>query len=289
MKRYLRKAALVLIVLVLIVSVLIFGFIRGWHIKKHTPEELAPLLKQYFQIKTPEGKWPFPTIIGFHGCGGLRKGVSDWADYLVGLGYATILVDSFTGRGIITPDDIKDVCAGRKLWGSERAGDVLVSLVEARKLSFVDKDQLALFGWSHGAWTIMDLLAMDPPHELPTNLSRSPDQPLTGVKAAVLFYPYCKFPAKSRGQGWTQNIEVLLLMAGKDSMVSTEACLKIVSILEKSGRPIRTHVYPSMDHAFDMRDEDLKELQLPFIHNSEATHDARKRVKRFLAEVFRVR
>jgi dienelactone hydrolase len=286
MKRYLRTVALVLIALVLVVAVLTFGFLRGWHIKKHTPEELAPLLKPYFQIKTPEGEGPFPTIIGFHGCGGLLKGGSDWADYLVELGYATILVDSFTGRGFTTLDDIKDVCAGRKLWGSERAGDVLVALDEARKLPFVDTDQLALFGWSHGAWTIMDLFAMDPPHELPTNLKRSPDQPLAGVKAAVLCYPYCKFPAKARRRGWTHDIEVLMLMAGKDSMVSTEACLEIVSVLEKSGRPIRTHVYPSIDHAFDMRDEDLKKLQLPFVHNPEATRDARKRVKRFLAEVF---
>ena len=289
MKKYLRTAALVLLALILIALVLSYGFIRGWHIKKHTPEELAQLLKPYFQIKTPEGKGPFPTIIGFHGCGGLRKGVSDWADYLVGLGYAIILVDSFTGRGFITLDDIQDVCAGRKLWGSERAGDVIVALDEARKLPFVDTERLALFGWSHGAWTIMDLFVMDPPHELPTNLKRSPDQPLAGVKAAVLFYPYCGFPAKSRGQGWTHDIEVLMLMAGKDSIVSTEACLKIVSILEKSGRPIRTHVYPSIDHAFDMRDEDFKELQLSLSHHPETTSDARKRVKRFLAEVFRAR
>ncbi len=191
-------------------------------------------------------------------------------------------MDSFTGRGF-TPDDIDDVCAGRRFWGSERAGDVLVSLDEVRKLSFVDKDQLAVIGWSHGAWAIMDLLAMDPPHGLPTNLSRCPDQPLAGVTAAVLFYPYCGFPAKSRGRGWRHDIEVLLLTAGKDSIVSSETCLEIASALRNNGRPIRVYTYPEVDHAFDMREEDLMGSSL--LHSPKATSDARERVRGFLAEV----
>ena len=67
------------------------------------PEELASLLKPYFQIKKPEGEESFPTILGFHGAGGMRneasgirKTLDDWTDYLVGLGYATIIIDSYT-------------------------------------------------------------------------------------------------------------------------------------------------------------------------------------------------
>ena len=284
MKRGLRIVGVSFASVVVLSAIAIVGFLSGWYIKKHTPEELAPVLTPHFRVKSPPGGGPFPTVVGFHGCLGMNKGVSDWADYLVELGYATILVDSFTGRGF-TPDDAKDVCAGRKFWGSERAGDVLVSLNEIRKLSFVDKNQLVLIGWSHGAWTIMDLLALDPPRRLPTNLSRSPDQPLAGVKAVILFYPYCEFPAKARGRGWTHDIRVLLLIAGRDSVVSPEACLEIVSILENKGRPIKAHVYPSLDHAFDMRDEDLKGSHL--FHSHDATSDARKRVKRFLIEALR--
>ena len=93
---------------------------------------------------------------------------------------------------------------------------MLVLSDEIRKFSFVDKERIALLGWSHGAWAIMDLLAMDVPHELPTNLSRFPGRPLVGVKGIVLLYPYCGVPAKARRRGWPSDIDVLMLMAGED-------------------------------------------------------------------------
>jgi len=284
MRRFLRVSAIVLIALVLISAVLIYGFLHRWHIKKHTPDELASLLKPYMQIRKPEGNGPFPTIIGFHAghimrneAGRIPKGYEDWADYLAGLGYATILVDSFSPRGILTQDDIASTRF--TLWGSERAGDVLVSLEEARKLSYVDVNQLALFGWSNGAWAIMDLFVMDPPNALPTNLKTSTDQSLAGVKAAVLFYPYCNFPAKSRSHGWFQDIEVLMLMGGRDRV--TEACLEIATILKDNDQPVSTQVYPTAGHSFDAAYEEL-----PNSHNPEATSDARERVKKFLAQIF---
>ena len=81
----------------------------------------------------------------------MRKGQNDWADYIVELGYATIIVDSFAGRDIITLDDKMALRRG-KLMGRERSGDVLVGLNEARKLPFVDKDQ---------SWIMVILRAID--------------------------------------------------------------------------------------------------------------------------------
>ena len=98
MRRFLRVSAIVLIALVLIAAVLIYGLLHGWHIKKHTPDELASLLKPYMQIKTPVGEGPFPTVIGFHeyhwmrnDAGRIPKGYEYWADYFAELGYASIL------------------------------------------------------------------------------------------------------------------------------------------------------------------------------------------------------
>ena len=58
------------------------------------------------QLLRPPGSGPFPTIIALHGCGGLfnrdddlAKRETDWADRLVGAGYAVLLPDSFTARG----------------------------------------------------------------------------------------------------------------------------------------------------------------------------------------------
>lgn len=287
MKRFVRITAVVVVVLVVVIAALIFAFLRGWHITKQTPEEISSLLTPFFQIKKPESKGPFPTIVAFFGAGPIpAKNVDAWTDYLVGLGYATIVVDSFTPRGLITWDDIKKTVRRGQLLGSERAGDVLVALDEVRKMPFVDMQRLAIAGWSHGAWSIMDLLAMDPPKELPTNLQGSADQPLKGVKAAILFYPYCGFPAKSRGRGWPQDIQVLMLMGGKDTVVPTEECLEIVSILKNGGRPVKAHVYPFAQHAFDFLEEDFKELPDIYHPDPESTSDARERIKQLLAEVF---
>jgi dienelactone hydrolase len=200
-----------------------------------------------------------------------------------GLGYATIFVDSFTGRSIpYTNNLLKTFMSG---YIKQQPGDILVAISEARKLSFVDKEKLALIGSSSGALAIMDTFAMNPPQEIPANLKNVPDNPLAGVKAAILFVPYCDTPAKAKGKGWTQNIPVLMLMGGKDPY--TKSCLEIVTILENKRRPIRAHVYPSAQHTFMGTPEDEKYFpSMPPSHNPEATADARRRVKEFLAEVF---
>ena len=289
-RRYLRIILISVVVLILVAVILVTGLMQGWQIKRRTPDQLASLLTPNFKIKTPPGKGPFPTILCFHGGAGLInpdgrmwKRAVDWTEYLADLGYATIFVDSFTARSIpSTHNLLKTFMSG---YMKQQPGDVLVAISEARKLSFVDKEQLALSGASAGALAIMDTFAMNPPQEIPANLINAPDNPLAGVKAAILFYPYCDTPAKAKGKGWTQNIPVLMLMGGKDPY--TKSCLEIVTILENKRRPIRAHVYPFAQHAFDGTPEDEKYFpSLPPPHNPEATADARRRVKEFLAEVF---
>ena len=110
-------------------------------------------------------------------------------------GWAAIIVDSHTPRGFSAYEVWRLVCAGQIFMGSERAGDVLVSIDDARRMRFVDPDSLVLIGSSHGGWAIMDLFALDPPRRLPFNLATlpadAPADPLAGVVGAILLYPYC--------------------------------------------------------------------------------------------------
>jgi dienelactone hydrolase len=277
MTRRLRMTAVILLSLLAVVSVVALGFFHGWHIKKHEPEELASVLRPFFRIGHPSGDGPFPTVVAFHGCGGMDLGAIDWMDYLNSNGYATVLVNSSEPRGL-SPEQ---VCSGLRLWGSERAGDVLVASFDVRKLPFVDENRLVLLGWSHGAWAIMDLLAMNPPTELPTNLRRAPSQVLAGVRGVVLFYPFCGFPAKARKGGWQQDLPVLMLMAGKDPILAP--CLRVASVLRERNDSVITHVYPDANHAFDMREEDLAGTGLR--PHFESMVDARRRVEEFLEDV----
>jgi dienelactone hydrolase len=265
--------------LLLLGILLVVVLLQGWHIKKYEPHQLAGLLQSSFRIQFPTRPGPYPTVIGFHGCGGLDLGAIEWMEHLVGRGYATVLVDSYAFRDL-TP---ARVCTGRTFWGSERAGDVVAAIYAVRRLPLVDRDRLILLGWSHGAWAIMDALALDPPHSLPTNLRSSPPEPLAGVSGIVLFYPYCGLLAEAHGHGWSSDIPVLMLLAGQDSVVSPSDCVDIVAVLQADGRPITSHLYENADHAFDMSEEDLATSHL--VRRPQLIADAQKRLEQFFSAV----
>ena len=154
--------------------------------------EARPLLPA---INRPDGPGPFPTALLFSGCDGPKDNLERWAAMLRSIGWASIIVDSHGPRGFSDYEIWRLVCAGQLFMGSERAGDVLVAIDDARRMRFVDPDRIVLVGSSHGGWAIMDLLALDPPRRLPTNLAGSragaPADPLAGVVGAILLYPYC--------------------------------------------------------------------------------------------------
>jgi dienelactone hydrolase len=297
MKRLFKIVGIVIASIIVVFILFIYVFFReAIHVEKHTPEELASLLTPHFQINKPLGDGPFPAVIYFHGSGGLFdpngdifQGNLDWAEYFVSLGYACILVDSYTGRGY-TDDDISKISEGRKFWGPEYAGYVLTAIAEVRKLSFVNPNQLAIMGKSLGGWAIMSLLAMDLNEKLPPNLSASPFQSMGGVKGAIALYPCCPLFhfLDSGGDNWNNSIKTLALMGGKDPL--TEGCLKKLSILKEKSKPVFYHVYPSAYHSYDTSPEDFIKI-LEWFKNAnppdlEATADSRERIKVFLSEVF---
>lgn len=52
-------------------------------------------------LAKPPGEGPFPAVALLHTCGGLTSVTTlDWPEYLTGLGYVTLSVDSFGSRGI---------------------------------------------------------------------------------------------------------------------------------------------------------------------------------------------
>ena len=90
-------------------------------------------------------------------------------------GWASIIVDSHGPRGFSEHEIWRLVCAGQLFMGSERAGDVLIAIDDARRMPLRRPATASCsIGSSHGGWAIMDLLALDPPRRLPTNLAGLP-------------------------------------------------------------------------------------------------------------------
>jgi dienelactone hydrolase len=203
---------------------------------------------------TPPGEGPFPTGMIHSGCDGPRDNVVRWAEMLNAEGWAAVIVDSHAPRGFTEGEIWRVVCAGQMFMGSARAGDVLVSLADARRMPFVDPDTMVLIGSSHGGWAIMDLLALDPPRRLPFNLAALPEgpaDPLAGVVGTILLYPYCGPANRARRDGWARPVPTLFLLSADDMVAPTAPCLAIAETLAARGVPVETRLFEGVTHGFD--------------------------------------
>jgi dienelactone hydrolase len=230
---------------------------RGWTVETLDPAALSAKLAPYYQVTTPPGTGPFPTALLYSGCDGPKDNMARWSAALTARGWAAVVVDSHTPRGLGEHERWRLVCAGQVLMGSERAGDVLVSIADARRMPFVDPDAIVLIGSSHGGWAVMDLLALDPPHGMPTNLAAMPagdGDPLAGVVGTVLLYPWCGPPNLARGDGWGRETPTLFLLSADDKIAPSGPCLEVAAELAARGVPVETKVFEGVTHGFDQQE-----------------------------------
>ena len=266
-----------------------FGYIKREplflsYLASKTPDvtlaEHKAFIAPHIQVRAPENTAaPYPTVILFHGCAGMRQGFMDqWATVVNNVGYMAVIVDSHTPRDIDRREALARVCQGEILIGQERAGDILAAYQIVRERQDVDKGNIILAGWSHGAWSIMDFLTMNLKGERPAQISdRQKDiEPPAG---AILFYPYCGEGSRSRFDSWQGDGATLAFIAGKDTIVNAQECVDVFSKLERRGETIDLHYYPNAEHVFD--DATLTENRDRW-YNEEYANDAMARVSDYL-------
>jgi dienelactone hydrolase len=186
-------------------------------------------------------------VLLFHTCRGRHpEHESRWARRLTAEGWSVLAVDSLSARH----GDPSQVCTGNSLWGNERAADVQVSIQHARTLPFVDPERIAVIGFSHGGWAVLDALTLSSPLQRPNGLTELPSRVLAGLRAAIVMYPYCGFPAAHRA-GWEQRVPVLALLAGADRLTDSAACQAAFARVAERGVPVETVSFPAASHAFD--------------------------------------
>lgn len=247
--------------------------------EKRTLEDQAALLAPRIEVFAPDGAGPFPAVIQFHGCSGFRAGWTQaWAKVANDAGYLFVAVDSNGVRGIDRERALKTVCAGKELIGQERAGDVAAALATARARADVDPARIVLAGWSHGAWTVMDYLALEGAGRAPASLKTRP--PAAPVAGAILFYPYCGEGTWSRLHAWKQAPKTLMFTAGRDSVVSPQECRDAAGKLAREGVPVDLVDYAGADHAFD--DATLIGGPYEYFYDEASAADAARRVAAFL-------
>lgn len=222
----------------------------------------------------------YPAILMFHGCAGPRMTfMRQWANVFTEAGYAAMIVDSTGPRGYDRQQALNVVCAGKALIGQERAGDVYAAIDIVRADPRLDADRLILAGWSHGAWTVMDYLTMDPEKRRPAGLAGDLPAP-PELAGAIFFYPHCGTGALSKFRPWRETPPTVAFVAGADETVEPQKCVRLFQKKIRNGAAIDLTIYPEAQHVFDD-----PFLEPEWIHwYSEKDHrDAERRVQAFLS------
>jgi dienelactone hydrolase len=246
-------------VLLLVLGGNMLGRYTGLTVPRLAPETVTDMLRPHMVVVRPAGDGPFPTALLLSGCDGPRDNMATWAEALAARGWASVMVDSHAPRGFTELQLWRLICAGQLLTGAERAGDIAAALAHVRGLDFVDNARLALVGASHGGWAILEFLSMADHGQVPLTLERWPDalapDPLEGIAAAVLFYPYCGQLSRASRRGWDSRLPVLFLLARGDTIADETDCLKVVEREAARGLPIESHVYEGVTHGFDQQEK----------------------------------
>ena len=280
-----KAVAIFILSALLFVGIYAVANLNGWMIKKSSPEEVAALIEPHISVFKPQGDGPFPTILMFHGCGGIKQQQVFWANIFQSWGYAAVYVDSYVGRGIDRERALSQVCQGKELIGGERAADVLIAMAWTKQQPWADFDNLTLAGWSHGAWSIMDAFALEYDDKLPHSLNTAPDASLKDVDNLVLFYPYCGLGDQGSENGWKQTPSTIAITVEHDSVVGDNVCEASFKTIENNTAHFQHEVLANVDHAFDSP----VALELagftdasPTQDDSTATIKARRLIRKFL-------
>jgi len=216
-------------------------------------------------LNKPQGEGPFPAVVMLHGCSGLqgfKKHFDTWMQRLASWGYVSLVVDSLGPRGE------KSICGNVFLIPPEqRAQDAHDAKSYLTGLPFVDRNKIALMGWSHGAWTILYAI-----NEMFYIQNRGDP-----FRLAIAFYPYCGVPLRNL------NAPLLILIGELDDWTPAGEC----QFRMPSGNTtleIILKVYPQAYHAFDLEGLDTYKEGHRLLYNQAAANDAIEKVREFFAK-----
>ncbi|MDP3802204.1 dienelactone hydrolase family protein [Brevundimonas sp.] len=197
----------------------------------------------------PDDDRPRPTVILFHGCGGLRGHLPRYAEAAKAAGWRAVIVDSYAPRGWSRQFAMAAVCTGLLLRGWERAGDVLAALWGVSRRPDVDAAKIVLAGWSHGGWGIMEAMSS----------ARAPGMlgvadpgavALDGVIGAWLAYPYVGVAALNRMRPWRHCPKTLAVISRRDHLTSVRNAERVHDMVRQCGAEVETWIAEG-SHAFD--------------------------------------
>jgi dienelactone hydrolase len=244
----------------------------------HTVAERWEWLKLHVVVVGPEDDRPRPAVLLFHGCGGMRSHLPRYAEAAKAAGWRAFIVDSYAPRGWARAFTLATVCTGVVLRGYERSGDVLAAIWGVSARPDVDASNIALAGWSHGGWAIMEMMSGDPaPGAFGVADPASAD--LSGITAAWLAYPYIGPFAFNRFKPWRHCPKVLAMTARRDHLTTVRNAELVNTMIRNCGAEVESWVADGT-HAFDEPTNNG-----PMRHDPALTEESVRRFRAFLTDV----
>ncbi len=236
--------------------------------------QAQPDLSAHAELRLPEGAdGPVPAVILLSGCGGVRDVQDVYAREANAEGWAALIVDSHSLRGIGLSGARLLVCTGARMRGQARADDVFAALELLRADPRIDARRLALTGWSHGGWTVLDAMAS-------VEAGERGETPFAGVGGAFLIYPYCGQIIRARRDPVGAHFPVESILAGRDAIADHRACERLFERQRASGARIRPSVlFEEATHAFDAEDQPWDPRMR---YDADEAAEAHARFRRFL-------
>ena len=235
-------------------------------------------LEPFAQVFGPDDDRPRPAVLLFHGCGGMRDHLPLYAQAAVAAGWRAVIVDSYAPRGWSRMFALGAVCSGVALRGWERAGDVLATIEGVSRRADVDASRLALAGWSHGGWSIMEAMSADPAPSGAMGVVDAERCDLSGIKAAYLCYPYVGIAAPNRMRPWRHCPRILAVTARRDHLTTVSNAERVNAMIRSCGAEVESWIAEGT-HSFDEPTN-----APPMRHDPELTRQALDRFRRLLED-----
>ena len=226
------------------------------------------------KLSKPDGDGPFPAVVLLHTCGGFNDWFKEfWPEYLNSLGYVTLAVDSFGPRGFERCNRRLFNIKGKNRENRDRyfARDAYGALDYLATLSYVDKNRVAVMGFSFGAFA---------GNYLAGRQLRSPDK--LNFRAAVGLYGHC-----SRLKADDKMIPLALIHGDQEKWLNDDERRGPGCKQFKEKSKVELHILPNTHHAFDNPRHDEIKWDLAgntMLYSDKATKRAHAIIKAFLAE-----
>jgi len=223
-------------------------------------------LAPHSELYLPDREGPHPVVIYMHGCKRLQSHADLWGKALSDNGYAMLAINSFGPRDLGANVQKYGVCTGLTLWGRERSADLMTAVYMIQQgvgvdTSSLDPQRIGVIGFSHGAWTTMDLMSQWTKGTLPSRLSSTnlpADAPSADdIDALVLVYPWCGIASLTGSvRAWSNIPPTRFLRPYVDTVVGDNGCNSNIATLTaastRSGQgPVSDIRIEATGHAFD--------------------------------------